>query len=218
MLFSSFGEIEETARDKLVELIQSSKSEGIVLHEEACLHIARIVRILRQPRGHALILGNNRTGKQSLSKVAIQMSGNVLLEVPASDWKGAIKPALMSVGMSGKPVALLLGKRHLDSCEVMEDVSSLLNADSFLTYTPADFVSMRKVCSNSSSRDEVKSCFEQRMWDNVRVVLCTSPTSPSFLEGIKSYPVLISHSTIDWVEDWSKDSLVALGKAQLESP
>lgn len=41
---------------------------------KACLHVARVSRVLQQAGGHAMLIGVGGSGKQSLAKLAVYMA------------------------------------------------------------------------------------------------------------------------------------------------
>ena len=76
----------------------------LVLFLDACEHIARISRIIRQPLGHALLLGVGGSGRQSLSKMATFIAYYKLFQIEVikgynmRSWREDVKTVLMQAG------------------------------------------------------------------------------------------------------------------------
>ena len=70
--------------EKLVQVLEeyladynatSSSSMNVVFFRDAVEHIVRMCRILRQPRGNALLIGVGGCGKSSMAKFAAHIGG-----------------------------------------------------------------------------------------------------------------------------------------------
>ena len=85
----------------------------LVLFLDACEHICRICRILRQPQGNALLLGVGGSGRQSLAKMATFISYYRLFQIEVIKtynmraWREDVKKVLMMAGVENKGVSFL---------------------------------------------------------------------------------------------------------------
>ena len=73
----------------------------LVMFLDACDHVNRIARILRQPKGNALLLGVGGSGRQSLATLATYISSYKMFRIEVikgysmRDWRENIKTVLM---------------------------------------------------------------------------------------------------------------------------
>ena len=76
----------------------------LVFFRDAVAHVARLTRILLQPRGNALLVGVGGSGRKSLARLAAFMSGSIIktIEVTSQysmvEWREDIKINLMAAG------------------------------------------------------------------------------------------------------------------------
>jgi dynein heavy chain len=86
----------------------SKKQMKLIMFLDACEHITRIARILRQPMGNALLLGIGGSGRQSLTKLATFLSNYKLQQIEVIKnyslraWREDIKRILMLAGIENK--------------------------------------------------------------------------------------------------------------------
>ena len=71
-----YDEVRKLFSGMLEEYSNNEKPMTLVLFEAALEHICRIHRIIRNPRGNALLVGGGGSGKQSLTRLA-SYSGSI---------------------------------------------------------------------------------------------------------------------------------------------
>ena len=87
----------------------------LVFFRDAVEHITRIKRILRQPRGNAMLVGVGGSGKQSLTRMACHMSGIRLFTIELvrgyglNEFREDLKKIMLATGVAGKPLAFVFG-------------------------------------------------------------------------------------------------------------
>lgn len=106
----------------------------LVLFLDACEHIARIARILRQPLGNALLLGVGGSGRQSLSKLACFISAYKMFQIEVvkgysiKNWRDDVKEMLLKAGLDNTPVAFLFVDTQIIYDQMCEDLNAVLNS------------------------------------------------------------------------------------------
>ena len=80
---------------------------------DACEHVARIERIIRQPLGNALLLGVGGSGRQSLSRLGTYIANYKIHQIEVvkgysmNNWREDVKKAIMQCGVDNKETTFL---------------------------------------------------------------------------------------------------------------
>ena len=106
----------------------------LVMFADACEHVARVCRVLRQPNGNALLLGVGGSGRQSLSRLASFMSEYDIFQIDVvkgygmTEFKEDLKTCLMKCGNEQKPTTFLFADTQIVNEQMVEAINNVLNS------------------------------------------------------------------------------------------
>merc|ERR1719331_1828357 len=85
----------------------------LVMFGDACDHVARICRVLRQPGGNSLLIGAGGSGRQSLARLSTHIAEMQIFQIEITknyrviEWREDLKSLLKLAGMEFKHVVFL---------------------------------------------------------------------------------------------------------------
>ncbi|THD25575.1 Dynein heavy chain 5 axonemal [Fasciola hepatica] len=166
----------------------------LVFFKDAMTHLVKVSRVIRSPRGNALLVGVGGSGKRSLTRLASYIADYEVFQI-------TLTRAVVNT--------LLLKKLEFR----MNFISGLFARDEMDEVLTALVPVMKKEFPKRPPENEIlNEYFMQRVRKNLHVVLCFSPVGEKFRQRALYFPGLISGCTIDWFQRWPQDALLAVAK------
>ncbi|XP_076997717.1 dynein axonemal heavy chain 3 [Tamandua tetradactyla] len=205
---------------------------SLVMFKFAIEHISRICRVLKQDKGHLLLVGIGGSGRQSASKLATFMNSCELYQIEITknytkfDWREDLKKIMLQVGVASKRTVFLFADNQIKDESFVEDVNMLLNAGDVPNIFPADekadIVEKMQIAVRTEGVKikvtplSMYNFFIERVKKNLHIVLAMSPIGDAFRNRLRMFPSLINCCTIDWFQSWPTDALELVANKFLE--
>ena len=201
----------------------------LIMFLDACCHVAKICRILRQPMGNALLLGVGGSGRQSMSKLAAFIMETEIRQIEITksynmaQWRDDLKNALKYAGVRNERIIFLLVDTQIIDEQMLEDTNNVLNSGDvpniYKTDDLEDITSVgRPECQKKGLQltdMNIMGQYIARVKKNIHVILAMSPIGEAFRSRLRMFPSLINCCTIDWFTDWPEEALISVAKGQL---
>ena len=205
MIDSKYDEVWWQNRDKLKKVFEdllesynlvSRKPLNITLMSYSIMHLTRVHRLLRQSRGNGLLIGTGGSGRQSLTALAAFIANLNFVQLELTQdyslemWNDDIKRCLMLCGVDDRNSVFLAHEHHLRRSFMLEDINSILNSGVVQGLFTRDDKKVireklrerakregREQFSTSGSTEEFFEYFQQKVKQNLHIVLTMRPQS-----------------------------------------
>ena len=225
-MVASVAKLSHILEDALREYNEINAAMDLVLFEDAMKHIARIVRVVMNSGGHALLVGVGGSGKQSLSRLSAFICGFTVKQIVISstyginDLKEDLKWMYNKAGLKEEGVMFLLTDSqitnerflvYLNDLLASGNIPDLFQGDELDTIINA-VTNKVKALGKVPDRSNCWEYFINQIRINLHVVLAFSPVGDAFRTRARKFPALVNSTVIDWFQPWPFDALYSVGK------
>ena len=215
-------ELIKNIEGKLKIFYEEELDVPLVIFDSVLEHILRIDRVLKQPIGHLLLVGQSGVGKTTLSRFVAWMNNLTVFQIKAgrnygvADFDADLRSIMKRAGCKGEKICFIfdesnvLGPAFLERMNALlasGEVPGLFEGDEYISLINSAKEFILKEQKAADTEEEIYKAFIKGVQRNLHVVFTMNPLSPDFSNRAASSPALYNRCVIDWFGDWSRDGL-----------
>jgi len=219
---TDYNKIKPVLNEVLEKYNMTNKAMNLVLFEDCLSHLVSLHRLMRMPRGNALLVGVGGSGKQSITRLAAFTAEASVFTITLTRGYNEIlfrDDLKILYGMlATQSVAFFFSDAHVAEEGFLELVNNMLTAG----MVPALYEESEKDGLISGVRDQAvkKGCIDSKdaLWqyfvnkcrDALHVVLAMSPVGETLRVRCRSFPGMVNNTVIDWFVPWPEQALLSV--------
>lgn len=227
----NMGDLRTTLETSLEEYNEMNAAMNLVLFDDAVLHVARIIRIVKQTGGHALLVGVGGSGKQSLTKLAAHVCGFTVMQIVVNqnysllDFRTDLQAMYNKAAIKQEGVLFMLADNQISNEKFFVYLNDLLSSGNIPDLYSKDekesiinsLTNKAKSAGYSPEPSAVWQYFIAKVRENLHCCLCFSPVGNSLRVRARRFPALANCTVIDWFQPWPEQALASVGKKVLST-